>query len=284
MAELNQITFEQAMDTLVVMFPSWQREALAQILIKRKGHMESAVEAILMTESQVQAPPRNNIPQMNSEIERARIPYGVPNNSQQQQQQQQQSHYRQPLRDPNRYRGTLCELPNDFLRPPSAYRNNNMDDEQLALMLQNEWFQREALAALGSDMRGIQPSGQYRPRDSTQGYGNRTFNAQNTQNHSEGIPDMGILKGLSTMSAAAKAKLAELAERFQSSNNSGSGGFGFGRNKVQTTGTERERQTEMRRLMDDDEEDDEVIDFGSSNSRGQHSLNDNGRVHRKKDD
>ena len=33
----NQITFEEAMDTLVVMFPTWKRDTLAQILIKKKG-------------------------------------------------------------------------------------------------------------------------------------------------------------------------------------------------------------------------------------------------------
>jgi len=34
---LNKITFEEAMETLVVMFPSWQRDTLAQVLIQKKG-------------------------------------------------------------------------------------------------------------------------------------------------------------------------------------------------------------------------------------------------------
>jgi len=33
----NQITFESAMETLCIMFPSWKKDALAQILIKKKG-------------------------------------------------------------------------------------------------------------------------------------------------------------------------------------------------------------------------------------------------------
>ena len=252
--------------------------------------MESAVEAILVMEGQAQAPAPRNIPPQDSR--NFSLPNDYSSSQRPRQQQQQQQNYRTaPARDSKNYRGTLCDLPNDFLRPPSSYRSNNMNmnDEELAIMLQNELFQREAFAALGSDMRGIQPTGQYRAGRENM-YGGRMQNTQSQQ--PEGIPDMGILKGLSTMSAAAKAKLSELAERFQntSSGNSGSGnssgsGFGFGRNKVQVV-SERERQTEMRRLMDDnDEDDDEVIDFGSSNnSRGQHSLNDNSRTTRKKDD
>lgn len=253
--------------------------------------MESAVEAILIREGQLQPQSQRNdvIPRRdNHQIERPRhygsnlsVPIDYSNvrpssrvNSQQ---------YRDPpRRDPKKYRGTLCQLPNDFLRPPSSYRSQHINDEELALMLQNELFQREAFAALGSDMRGIQPSGQYRNRENmSSAYGNR---AQSP--HSEGIPDMGILKGLSKMSAAAKAKLSELAERFQESSSGGSGSgssFGFNRNKVQVV-NERDRETEMRRLMDND--DDEVIDFGSSNeSRGQHTLNETRHnTYRKKDD
>jgi len=242
--------------------------------------MESAVEAILVMEGQAQAPAPRNIPAQDNRN------FSVPNDYSSQRPRQQQQNYRTaPARDSRNYRGTLCDLPNDFLRPPSTYRNNNMNmnDEELALMLQNELFQREAFAALGSDMRGIQPTGQYRSGRENM-YGGRMQNSQSQQ--PEGIPDMGILKGLSTMSAAAKAKLSELAERFQNSSSSNSSGSsGIFRNKVQVV-SERERQTEMRRLMDDnDEEDDEVIDFGSSNnSRGQHSLNDNSRTTRKKDD
>ena len=39
MAEQNQITFESAMETLCIMFPSWKKDALAQILIKKKGYI-----------------------------------------------------------------------------------------------------------------------------------------------------------------------------------------------------------------------------------------------------
>lgn len=246
--------------------------------------MESAVEAILVMEGQAQAPApaTRNIPAQDN------MNFSVPNDYSSQRPRQQQQNYRTaPARDSRNYRGTLCDLPIDFLRPPSTYRSNNMNmnDEELALMLQNELFQREAFAALGSDMRGIQPTGQYRSGRENM-YGSRMQNSQSQQ--PEGIPDMGILKGLSTMSAAAKAKLAELAERFQNSSTTNNSGSGIFRNKVQVV-SERERQTEMRRLMDDnDEEDDEVIDFGSSNnSRGQHSLNDssnNSRTIRKKDD
>ena len=244
--------------------------------------MESAVEAILVMEAQAQAPapaPRNIPAQDNVYMN-----FSVPNDYSSQRPRQQQQNYRTaPARDSRNYRGTLCDLPNDFLRPPSTYRSNNMNmnDEELALMLQNELFQREAFAALGSDMRGIQPTGQYRSGRENM-YGSRMQNSQSQQ--PEGIPDMGILKGLSTMSAAAKAKLAELAERFQNSSSANNSGSGIFRNKVQVV-SERERQTEMRRLMDDNDEEDEVIDFGSSNnSRGQHSLNDNSRTIRKKDD
>lgn len=34
---LNKITFEDAMETLIVMFPSWKKDELAQILIQKKG-------------------------------------------------------------------------------------------------------------------------------------------------------------------------------------------------------------------------------------------------------
>jgi len=256
--------------------------------------MESAVESILIREGQLQEPtPRNDIiPRRdNYQIERPRhygsnlsvpIDYSNARRPSTTTVNSQQLYYNDPTkRDPKKYRGTLCQLPNDFLRPPSIYRAQHINDEELALMLQNELFQREAFAALGSDMRGIQPSGQYRNRENMSYGGNRQQNQQSTQ--SEGIPDLGILKGLSTMSAAAKAKLSELAERFQNSSSSSGSSSLFNRNKVNIS-NERDRETEMRRLMDNDE-DDEVIDFGSSNdSRGQHSLNETRNTYRKKDD
>ena len=33
----NKISFEEAMNTLVAMFPSWERDALTQILIQKNG-------------------------------------------------------------------------------------------------------------------------------------------------------------------------------------------------------------------------------------------------------
>ena len=78
-------------------------------------------------------------------------------------------------------------------------------DEQLAIMLQNELFQREAFNALGEDYTG--------PRPPVAGQGGGIAATQ-----SSGSGDLGILKGLSSMGAAAKKRLSQLALKYKSTN------------------------------------------------------------------
>ena len=48
-------------------------------------------------------------------------------------------------------RGTKVTLPEDFLRAPGWRENNpTLGDEQLAIMLQNEIFQRQVAASMGN--------------------------------------------------------------------------------------------------------------------------------------
>ena len=66
------------------------------------------------------------------------------------------------------------------------------------MMLQNELFQHEAFRALGDDYTGPRPAGGTGAASSAQAGG-----------------DLGILKGLASMGAAAKRRLSQLALKYK---------------------------------------------------------------------
>jgi len=83
---------------------------------------------------------------------------------------------------------------------------------------------------------------------------------QGQQQQQEGIPDMGILKGLSTMTEAAKKNLTDLAVRFQAS----AATVGTGSRQVDSQGNPINRSAAKGKVqpllgghhLDDDEDDD----------------------------
>lgn len=207
------------------------------------------------------------------------------------QHRQSHSHSRTHTERAN-YRGTRCELPANFLRIPgylTGFGSPQMiSDEELALMLQSEIFQREARAALGEDFdrafsrpHGTQPHAQ-RPvttstmrRDSSRPTSQSVFSQQQQDSG-----DLGIVKSLSSMGSAAKRNLVLFAQRFSSGQRQGSAQAATGEYSRETeAGTARE----FKPLVDGNDEDDEdngveIISFDSgAASRSRHVLQANGR-------
>jgi hypothetical protein len=153
--------------------------------------------------------------------------------------------------------GFKVNLPEDFLRPP-GWREHNMTlgDEQLAMMLQNEMFAREVEQAMGPGFL----SG-FRRSPAQQQQQGPTDHIPASTSTGTGIPNLGIMSGLSSMSAAAKRNLSAIAKKFQSSNSTQEG--------------VSPRSSESRSLLhkhdDDDDDEEEVVHFGGSRS---HALDD----------
>ena len=277
------VSFEDAVETLAVMFPSWDKSALSELLLSNQNHMERTVEAVLMMEDPSSIPSINTYPSPDNVNSNPAIPTDTFNSS------------FPPLpptttsrgtsntsRHSNQYRGTRCTLPSDFLRPPSQYpmNDNIMADEQLALMLQNELFQREVRDALGDEFM----YNYIRPQPNRPIGSNSGMQANNTTTNQIGgnsVPDLGILKGLSSVGETAKRTLSQLATKFKSSNgssngsNSGNTSNQYGVTNVMHRNGGREKEQEMRSLInhtDDDEDGAEVISFDTTNRSSGHAL------------
>jgi len=335
------VTFEDAVNSLVVMFPSWDRDTLGELLVSNGNHVERTIETVLMMDGQIEAhthvpvpPPQASRPppsMAGNGLARQQTPYQQQGFAPQQYQQQGypqmtsqmganasypqmtpqphlqargsmsggdvkaaagESVVRDSVSDSRRYRGRRVELPSDFLRVPgwSAQSDSaTMGDEQLALMLQNELFQREVAAAMGQDfVRGMRGdprasmgapgSGPHAGRGGAYPSQRNSYGGQGGQPGApgqEGIPDMGILKGLSQMGEAAKRNLSQMAVRFSSKNNSSAVAPG-GRAEGMGVVGRGSRDTERTRLVDareDEDGDGEFVSLGSG-TRGGHALDD----------
>lgn len=259
----NNISFEEAVSTLKVMFPDWDEETLTTILISNNYHVERTIESVLTmsgdtnvnssepTPAPAPAPNAANntdLLGLNQPQERALSGDGkdapIP--------QWASSEYGAAE---SRYRGRMCNLPDDFLRPP-GYSPKIIADEELALMLQNAMFRKEAQRLLGEDfVRGAQQNtaGRNDPqrRQSRPGAGANT--AQNSG-------DLGIAKAFSSLGSAAKKNLSQLAERFSQSNKASRRDPGAPR--------------EFKALVGEEDEF-EIISFDNKN-RNKHRLNNDG--------
>ncbi len=155
-------------------------------------------------------------------------------------------------------RGTPTTLPEDFLRPPGWKENrgggtaDTIGDEQLALMLQDEMFRREVQNADG--MRAILGRGSATSRTDDQTSGSRTGGGPSSDEPF--IPDMGILKGLSSLSSAARANVNGIAQRWIA-----------GKKKSNNTTTEEIDGVSMSLLHSHDPNEEEVIDFQENKKR-----------------
>lgn len=282
------ISYDEAIATLKVMFPDWEEETLSTILISNQYHVERTIESVLamsgdqeiiqaqqqrqqqIEQHQRQAPPtpqqRTTSPQRSNESAARQPPRRESRSA-----AASNRPMAAPASDPN-YRGRKCTLPADFLRPP-GYEYRAFADEELALMLQNELFQREVRAMFGDDFvrqvnsqNGRQTTGQ-RPTPGRQPSGAAprpsVTNTSTPADQSQGEADLGIMKALSSMGGAARRNLSMLAQRFSTQQQTRNG----------ETGTARE----FKPLVDNNGEDDDEVEFVSFNSgdnRSRHVMQD----------
>ena len=276
------VSFEDAVDTLLAMFPSWDKSALSELLLSNQNHMERTVEAVLMMEdpssvstvnTSSASSNMNTNPSVPTDSFNSSFPPIPPSSD-------SRNYPSNTTSNNTQYRGIRCTLPGDFLRPPSQYpmNDNIMADEQLALMLQNELFQREVRDALGDEFmyNYIRPQPN-RPVGSNSGI--QANNTNSNQGGNNSVPDLGILKGLSSVGETAKRTLSQLATKFKSSNsgsgNSGNSGEQYGVTNAMHRGGSREKEQEMRSLVnstDDDEDGAEVISFETNRGSSGHAL------------
>lgn len=273
------ISYEEAISTLKVMFPDWDEETLSTVLVSNQYHVERTIENILSMcgDSDVSSNP-------------APAPIPV---TQQSPQPSSAAHAPIPsVSSPNRAiaapapalnskqdRGIKCTLPEDFLRPP-GYQYRIFADEELALMLQNELFQREVRAMFGDDFirqtagRQQQSTPQGRPVPARQGSAatRNSFSGNagtNTDPATASDGDMGIMKSLSSMGSAARRNLSMLAARFSS-------------NQQQTRNGETGNAREFKPLVDGNNDDEDEVEFVSfdnnTNNRSRHVLQDTGET------
>ncbi len=273
------VSFEDAIETLAAMFPSWDKSALSELLLSNQNHMERTVEAVLMMEDPSAITSVNTHPAPDNVNLNPAIPTDSFNSSFPPLPPTTTSRATSNTNsNSNQYRGIRCTLPSDFLRPPSQYpmNDNIMADEQLALMLQNELFQREVRDALGDEFmyNYIRPQPN-RPAGTNSGI--QTNNTITNQSGGNSVPDLGILKGLSSVGETAKRTLSQLATKFKSSNSSNSGNTPdqYGVTNAMHRNGSREKEQEMRSLInntDDDEDGAEVISFETTNRSSGHAL------------
>lgn len=263
------ISFEEAVDSLSSMFPTWDRDTLEALLSANENHLENTIENIFSMQDvyQTSSSSTSNVTQGQTYMDK------FENKNNKNNSRATESKFNNDYREnKDGKRGIKVTLPDDFLRPPSFNRGNRSNsgpinaltigDEQLALMLQNEIFKNQVESTLGNDfMQGIRSENTQRNRQQS------SFSNQSRQpsQQSEGIPDMGILKGLSSMGEAAKRSLTQLALQFSNSTSS----------NTNNRGSSETRGLVSYQGDDDDDDESEVINFDTNvNRRGAHTLSD----------
>jgi len=262
---MNNITFEDAVATLKTMFPDWDEETLTTILVSNDYHVERTIENVLsMCGDTTVGPPAGAAQPSTDRLSMNPSPSRSMSNE-----SREPGAAPAPAAAESRYRGRMCSLPDDFLRPP-GYSPRIIADEELALMLQNELFRREAQMLLGEDFGSSGRSGGagsnrfYQPGKLPRRDSRPESNTAPSSSAAGGTAsDLGILKSLNSMGGAAKRNLSQLAERFSQSNKASN-------NRRPAEGPGREFKQ-----LGDEEDDFEIINFDSKNqSRTKHRLQD----------
>jgi hypothetical protein len=147
------ISYEEAISTLKVMFPDWDEETLSTVLVSNQYHVERTIENILSMSGEAvasPAPPTSQTPQRahTSSFGAASAPAAPASSTQRR--PVAAAAAPAPSENAKQYRGIDCTLPEDFLRPP-GFQHRIFADEELAIMLQNELFQREVRAMFGDE-------------------------------------------------------------------------------------------------------------------------------------
>ena len=309
-----QISINEAVASLQSMFPSYDEEVLRTLLAANHNHIEHTIEQVLVMEGGNDVGGAAAEPEpAPKEAPSAQFPtedllFGsaskpAPETAEQASVAKASSEAPASVGAP---RGVKVSLPEDFLRPP-GWRENNMTlgDEQLAIMLQDEMFQRQVAASMGDDFVTRMRKGGFRSSigspagqtgvtngsssSSSSSNGNGNGSGSNSNSGSMGsVPDMGIMKGLSSMSSGAKRNLKALAAKFESSRTGG--GISTVNSKNPTSGTgshttyddpspRSNARTSLLGPADDDSDEEEEIVFGSVSQSHSSSSSNQSRSH-----
>lgn len=267
------MTYEDALETLCSMFQSWDRETIIAIFQSNGYHVERTIETILSMEQPdlaINPPPQQQEhPSSTAMVDLLDL---------EEHDDQPQLNVSYTSSDPKK-RGIPCSLPDDFLRLPGQKMDSQtLQDEHLAMMLQNEMFQREVEQALGPghpfSSNYYTASGERIPRRaqqqhaSTHGARSTSTNQQQQSSDPDAIPDLGIMKALSDMGEGMRNQLTQLALAFNNTATAASTGSSRSRSNSQTEGRQNQGDVETRPLtgQDYEEEDDEEGPFLTSPS------------------
>lgn len=269
------MSHEEAIQLLSSMFESWERETLMAVFESNGYHVERTIETIIgmeqpelatSTPSQQQSFSRGGGSQTHSQPSPNLVSDSY---------QEPSPHLSTTSPSQGKRRGAPVQLPDDFLRlPKSPVDQVFLEDEQLAMMLQNELFKEQVDQVLGNEFRdGLR---RHQGQGDGRGASSRSSQQRGRQNSATessgdimGIPDMGILTGLKGMGEGMKKQLNQLALNFNKSNRSSS--------------SRGERLDEEARPLTasqdyEEEDDDEEVQFNnysSSNLRSRGSKKDN---------
>lgn len=271
------------------MFPSYDEEVLKTLLMANNNHIERAIESILQMEGEAgDAGTSGGVDRTTPDLPGATaapptgdLLFGTEDDSHkpgpEQEASSETAQIQKAASNPPepRNRGAKITLPEDFLRPPGWRENNQtLGDEQLAIMLQNEMFQREVARNMGDDFvtrmrgNGTRQDSNLTSSTSRQSDTGREGGTANT------VPDMGILKGLSSLSAGAKRNLNALAAKFETKNKTTASSTPVETGIVnydETSPRSNVRRGLLSKDEDDDEEEEEIV-FG--NNPRAHRLDD----------
>lgn len=237
-------------------FPTWDKPSLLALLQANGMNLDRTVEAIFIIESAKENGDDILIDEQPSPPNNAPLP-GNNNNARSYADSAQPEIIEQEF-----YRGLRIKLPDDFLRPPS-YQQRNLEDRdaQLALMLQNEMFSEQLAQPFDAARYNGHPGRAPRPRG-------------NSNPEDEGIPDLGIMKTLTSMGKLASNFATSLSSGTASKpqGNGAQNGRGPPRSNVQMNDFAVESSTETNPLVAGRDDDDEVISFDDTNRRSRHVL------------
>lgn len=254
------MSHEEALQLLSSMFESYDRETLAAVFESKGYHVERTIEAIISMEQPELAQQERQQEQQERQQESSQPDFFGGSSAVQDYGFSESQGSPEPSRGAGKSRGAHIQLPDDFLRLPSSRVDQAfLEDEQLALMLQNELFQEQVDQVLGSSFRN-EFRNELRPNQGLRQTGSRPGQSSEQADASGdimGIPDMGILTSLKGMGEGMKRQLNQLALNFNS------GKRGERRSPVDE---ESRPLTARDYSYEEEEEDEEVSNYQNSSS------------------
>lgn len=232
-------------------FPTWDQKSLLALLNANGMSIDRTIEAIFIIEA---AKESGQLDEIVDEMDT------IPDENHRQMNPA-------PVSDNEFYRGLRCKLPDDFLRVPGWEAKVVGDrDAQLALMLQNELYSQD-LQSIGQ-RNGGNGRGRGRGHPATSTNGNRPRGGSGANQDIDVIPDLGIMKTLTSVGGMASRLVNRLAAPTVTGSGS-SGGRDIGSDDY---AVESNAETNPLVLNRDGDDDDEVISFEETNHRSRHVL------------